>query len=113
MTNEERQSLFEFISKNKNNPEIIKNFLSSCQILIDYIQKENFNKNHSLFNIIQNLPDYIELDDKFKNLFRQQISLMSLRGLLIITAVPVFHPSLRQMSSSTTMIKQWFSRMFW
>ena len=80
LTNEERQSLFEFISKNKNNPEIIKNFLSSCQILIDYIQKENFNKNHSLFNIIQNLPDYIELDDKFKNLFRQQISLMSLNN---------------------------------
>lgn len=78
LTNEEKQSLFEFISKNKNNQEIIKNFLSSCQILIDYIQKENFNKNHSLFKIIQNLPDYIELDDKFKNFFRQKISLMSL-----------------------------------
>jgi len=77
LTNEEKQSLFEFISKNKNNQEIIKNFLSSCQILIDYIQKENFNKNHSLFKIIQDLPDYIELDDKFKNFFRQRISIMS------------------------------------
>ena len=78
LTTEERQSLFEFISKNKNNQEIVKNFLSSCQILIDYIQKENFNKNHSLFKIIQNLPDYIELDEKFKNFFRQKISLLGL-----------------------------------
>ena len=31
-----------------------------------------------MFKIIQNLPDYIELDDKFKNFFRQKISLMSL-----------------------------------
>ena len=78
LTNEEKQELLEFISKNKNSQETIKNFLSSCQILIDYIQKENFNKNHSLFDIIQNLPSYIELDDKFKYLFRKKISLMSL-----------------------------------
>ena len=43
--------------------------LASCQILIDYIQKENFNKNKSIVSVIRDLPKYIEVDDLLKSFF--------------------------------------------
>ena len=46
-----------------------KDILSSCQILIDYIQKENFNKNVAILDIIRNLPQYIEIDELLKSFF--------------------------------------------
>ena len=43
--------------------------MSSCQILIDFIQKENFNKNKSIVSVIRDLPKYIEIDDLLKHFF--------------------------------------------
>jgi hypothetical protein len=43
--------------------------LSSCQILIDYIQKENYEQNKSICSVIKELPEYIDIDETFKYFF--------------------------------------------
>ena len=48
--------------------------MASCQILIDFIQKENFNKNESIFFVIQKLPTYIEINESLKSFFLQDLS---------------------------------------
>ena len=68
---EEKKLLVEFMKKNENNRKIMGEFLSSCQILIDYIQKENYNNNYLLSNIIKELPYYIQLNEQFKKFFEQ------------------------------------------
>jgi hypothetical protein len=65
----EKGILYDFINKNKISKNIINEFLSSSQILIDYIQKENFNKNKSILSVIKDLPKYIEIDDFLKSFF--------------------------------------------
>ena len=67
---EEKNLLFIFMKENEKDRKIMKEILSSCQILIDYIQKENYNKNQILSDIIENLPYYLELNRKFKNFFK-------------------------------------------
>ena len=70
LTEQEQKLLYSFIDENKNkNQNFSKDVLVSCQILIDFIQKENFNKNTQLFSIIKKLPKYIEIDDSLKNFF--------------------------------------------
>ena len=71
LNNEEKKILKDFIKKNKNNREIMKSLLSSCQLLIDFIQKENFNEQTLLWDIIENLPSYIIINPKFKEFFEE------------------------------------------
>ena len=66
---EEKKILFNFMKENENDRKIMNQFLSSCQILIDYIQKENYNKSYPLSDVIKELPYYIELNEKFKQFF--------------------------------------------
>ena len=47
----------------------MKNILSSIIILINYIQKEYFNKNKSILSVIKELPNYIEIDNCLKSFF--------------------------------------------
>ena len=49
-----------------------KNILSSFQILIDYIQKENYNDNEEIHKIIRSMPDYIKIYDKVRQFFSNQ-----------------------------------------
>ena len=65
----EKAILYDFINKNKISKNIINEFLSSSQILIDYIQKENYNIKKPIYEIIQELPEYIELNGEFKKFF--------------------------------------------
>ena len=67
---EEQKQLYLFINENKNKSQnFIINILSSCQILIDFIQKENYNKNELILNVIKKLPKYIEIDETFTSSF--------------------------------------------
>ena len=65
--------LYKFIKIKKPN---LKNILSSLQILIDYIQKENLGKDEQISNVIKNLPEYINIDEKLKMFFIQQNSII-------------------------------------
>ena len=64
---EEEKLLYKFINNNQNNKQnFIIEVLSSCQILIDYIQKENYEQDKSINSVIKALPEYIILDESFK-----------------------------------------------
>ena len=53
----------------------INEFLFSCQMLIDYIHKENFNTLTSIANIIGEIPSYIELNEELKHFFDENKNL--------------------------------------
>jgi hypothetical protein len=70
LTFEEEKLLYTFIKEKKGKKQSFNiDIMSSCQILIDYIQKENFNKNKSIADVIRELPKYIEIDDLLKSFF--------------------------------------------
>ena len=37
--------------------------------MIDYIQKENFNKNEAIYSVISKIPEYIEIEELLKSFF--------------------------------------------
>ena len=69
--------IFEFINKEEiadikddtSKQKNIKQMLFSLQVLIDYIQKENFDKNESLYKIIKKLPKQIDICKDLKSIF--------------------------------------------
>ena len=70
LTEEEQKLLYKFVGNKKNQTQnFTKDILVSCQILIDFIQKENFNKNESIHSIIKKLPEYIQIDESLKDFF--------------------------------------------
>ena len=69
LNSQEQKYLFQFMKEHEKDRKIMNEFLSSCQILIDYIQKENYNISSKLSDIIKELPYYLELNEKFKNFF--------------------------------------------
>ena len=91
LNDKEKQLLYLFI-KNKKNESVnfTKDILASCQILIDFIQKENFNKNESIAIVIKKLPKYIEINESFKSFFilssdeneKQEYNIFSVNTLL-------------------------------
>ena len=81
LSKEQIKYIFAFINredinnnnKNKNNNSIkknIKKILFSLQILIDYIQSENYDKLDSLYDIIKKLPNHISISDELKQFFK-------------------------------------------
>ena len=69
---QEKKVLFSFIKENEHDREIINEFLSSFNILIYYIQTENYNISTSLSEIIKDLPNYLEINIKIKEFFRNK-----------------------------------------
>ena len=66
---QEKKVIFNFLYKYENKRKKIIEFLFSCQILIDYIVKENYNILNSISDIIKELPIYIELNKDLKQFF--------------------------------------------
>jgi len=69
LTENEQKLLYSFINESNETQNFSKDILVSCQILIDFIQKENFNKNEPIFSVIRKLPKYIEIDESLKLFF--------------------------------------------
>ena len=67
LTTNEKEYLIEFLENENNIIEI----LSSCQILIDFIQNENYNKKKSIYSVIKNMPKYIELNSNLIEFFER------------------------------------------
>jgi len=60
-----------FDKKNKtSNKKNIKKILFSLQLLIDYIQRENYDKYESLYDIIKKLPQQINICQEIKQFFK-------------------------------------------
>ena len=71
LNEKEKRIIYNFIKKYENSRKILNEIFYSCQILIDYIQKENYNKLNSIFDIINELPNYIELNKILKQFFSE------------------------------------------
>ena len=67
LTQNEKNILHYFI--NNFTKDEYKNFLFSIQILINYIQNSGNPKETPIYQIIQNIPDHINVDENIKNLF--------------------------------------------
>ena len=77
LNSEQIKYIFNFIDKEENidkknntNKKSIKKMLFSLQILIDYIQRENYDKLESLYDIIKKLPKQVNICDELKQFFR-------------------------------------------
>ena len=71
LTEEEKESLSELL-KDKNNSKFYNDVFSSLQILMNEIIKENYDQNHLIYKIIENLPNYIILNDELIKLFKSK-----------------------------------------
>ena len=71
LNEKEKRIIYNFIKKYENSRKILNEIFFSCQILIDYIQKENYNKLNSIFDIINELPNFIEINNFLKKFFSE------------------------------------------
>ena len=68
----EKKIIYNFYHKYETtNKKLFSEFFFSVQILIDYIQKENYNALNDIFNIIKELPNYIEINYELKIFFKE------------------------------------------
>ena len=77
LNKEQIKYIFDFINKedeiNKKNNTIkknIKKILFSLQLLIDYIQRENYDHYENLYDIIKKLPKQMNICDEIKEFFK-------------------------------------------
>ena len=91
LIDEEEDLLLSFIKEIKtSNENISKDILSSCQILIDYIQKGNFNKNEQINSIIMKMPKYIVINDKLKSFFIENSNDIDIRKSIYFEESQIF-----------------------
>ena len=91
LIDEEEGLLLSFIKEIKtSNENISKDILSSCQILIDYIQKGNFNKNEQINSIIEKMPKYIVINDKLKSFFIENSNDIDIRKSIYYEESQIF-----------------------
>ena len=84
---QEQKILYNFMKQNENDRKIMNEFLSSCQILINYIQKENYNCSYTLSEVIKDLPYYLELNEKFKNFFNNSYKMKTNDSLFTVNTL--------------------------
>ena len=68
---EEKQSLYNLLEGN-NNSQFYNDVFASLQILMNEIIKQNYEQDHFIYKIIENLPNYIILNENLKNLFKSK-----------------------------------------
>lgn len=68
MEEEEKTELMKFISTNTN---LVSEILFSIQKLIYYIDKENYPSSMTINDIIQSLPNFVDLISEIKNFFKE------------------------------------------
>ena len=67
----EKESLSELL-ENNNSSKFYNDVFASLQILMNEIIKENYAQNHSIYKIIESLPNYIILNDKLIQMFKSK-----------------------------------------
>jgi len=71
LSEEEKIALNDLL-ENNNNSQFYNDVFASLQILMNEIIKENYDQNHFIYKIIENLPNYIILNEKLKDLFKEK-----------------------------------------
>ena len=71
LTDEEKNALYDLL-KNNNNRNFNKDVFASLQILMNEIIKENYDKDHLIYKIIESLPNYIILNQVLVKFFRDK-----------------------------------------
>ena len=69
LSDEEKLSLYNLLEGN-NNSQFYNDVFASLQILMNEIVKQNYDQEHFIYKIIENLPNYIILNENLKNLFK-------------------------------------------
>ena len=67
----EKESLYNLLEENRNS-RFYNDVFASLQILMNQIIKENYEKNLMIYNIIEKLPKYIQLEPKLVQFFQNQ-----------------------------------------
>ena len=71
MTEDEKESLNDLVKEN-NGSKFYNDVFASLQILMNEIIKENYDQNHLIYRIIENLPNYIILNEEFTKLVKNK-----------------------------------------
>jgi len=71
LSEEEKLALNDLL-ENNNNSQFYNDVFASLQILMNEIIKENYDQNHFIYKIIEALPNYIILNEKLKNVFKEK-----------------------------------------
>ena len=91
--NENEKIILNKFSRDNNENENIKfniDVFSSLQILMNEIIRENYEKNHLIKKVIENLPEYIILNDELKKMFENSFQYGNEDIFTIDTLVPIF-----------------------
>ena len=68
LTEEEKDFINKTLKNINNDKKIYNDIFSSLQILMNEILKENYNQNHLIYDIINNIPKYVILNEHLINL---------------------------------------------
>ena len=89
LTNEEQESLDEFLEGNNNNV-FYNDIFSSLQILMKEIINDNYSQNEIIYDIIQKLSKYIKLNQELIQFLKEHKDLGNKDAFTVKTLVPIF-----------------------
>jgi len=89
LTNDEKNNLNKLL-ENNNNIKFHNDVFASLQILMNEIIKENYEKNHSIYKIIENLPEYIILNPQLIKMFKDSFEFGDNQVFTIDSLVSIF-----------------------
>ena len=85
----EKNDINELLQANNNN-KFYSDVFSSLQILMNEIIKENYEKTHLIYKIIENLPEYIILNPHLVKMFKNSFEFGDLQMFSIDSLVSIF-----------------------
>lgn len=91
LSDEEKEALSDLLQKNNNNNKFYNDVFASLQILMNEIVKENYNSEHLIYKIIENLPKFIILNQTLVKFFKDKYEYyMEEKIFTINTLVSIF-----------------------
>ena len=89
LSDDEKNSLNKLL-ENNNNIKFHNDIFASLQILMNEIIKENYEKNHLIYKIIENLPEYIILNPQLIKMFKDSFEFGNAQVFTIDSLVSIF-----------------------
>ena len=88
--NENEKISLKKLLENNNNIKFHNDVFASLQILMNEIIKENYEKNHLIYKIIENLPEYIILNPHLIKMFKDAFEFGEKQSFTIDSLVSIF-----------------------
>ena len=95
LTEDEKQTLIDYIKK----PNVFKKFFGSIQLLIFYLINKDFTKDNKIIDILQTIPDYLQLDLCFLSYFNEEAKQLTASKIMFIFSL-VEHFCFKDLSSN-------------